>query len=625
MKRARLYFDELNRQYLKLLQAEGELYWSVYTGQSDAHDALAAASLNRKMFAGDASRLAHVREHLQQLCAVDPSTERDALIKGFQGWANVLETNEIGSARAASLLNELTALDADLFSRRQAYKMTHINADGVREAATPSALRNNLGSNRNELARKSSHDALHGLERWVASSGFVDIVGKRNALARELGYRNFFEYRLRTNSGITPEQLFGVFDAFEQSTRDTHRNALRRLVDRHGADALLPHNLAYRMRGRASEQAERYFPLSKAVERWAESFRRLGVSYRGARIEIDLIDREGKFPTGFCIAPNPGYTDDTLGAIPADVRFTSTARPSQPGAGLRGLTVLFHEAGHAAHCANVTMNSPCFSQEFPPSTPALLEAQAKFFDAFPSDPCWLKRYAADADGNAMPDDLIRAQLEARQASLAYAERRDLVPTYFEWALYGMDDSERTADSVLRLAKSVTERILGIPEHTDYVLATPHPIYHDMAVYYHGYLLAKMAAAQTHAYLQDSLGYVVDNPHVGHLLAMHCWAPGNSATLDQTLTALTGEPLNPSYLAAQCNRSAEEAWRRALNALSCGDRTEAVSGSMEMDARISLVHGSERIADNEVSLQAMYAGFERWIERKPERERDACVS
>lgn len=229
MKRARLYFDELNREYLELLRAEGELYWSVYTGQSDTHEALAAATLNRKMFAGDAARLAQVREHLRQLRAADPSAERDALIKGFQGWANVLEASEIGSPRAVSLLNELAALDGDLFARRQAYKMTQINADGMREAATPSALRNNLSSNPNELARKRSHDALHGLERWVASSGFVDIVGKRNALARELGYRNFFEYRLKTNSGMTPEQLFGVFDAFERSTRDTHQNALRRL------------------------------------------------------------------------------------------------------------------------------------------------------------------------------------------------------------------------------------------------------------------------------------------------------------------------------------------------------------------------------------------------------------
>ena len=110
-----------------------------------------------------------------------------------------------------------------------------------------------------------------------------------------------------------------------------------------------------------------------------------------------------------------------------------------------------------------------------------------------------------------------------------------------------------------------------------------------------------------------------------LLALHCWAPGNSATLDQTLTALTGEPLNPAYLAARCNQSPEEAWRNAQDALSRSDRTETVPGSVELGARISLVHGSERIADNEVSLQAMYVAFERWIERKSESERHAYAS
>lgn len=614
MKHARAFFDELNQHYLQHLRAEGELYWSTHTGQSDAHDALASASLSRRIFAGDASRLEQVREHLSRLLGNRPSAERDALIRGLRGWESVLEANAIGTDRAASMLSELMDLDAELFARRQAYKMTHVGAHGQLEEASPSRLRSNLASNPDESARLSSHDALHGLERWVVDNGFVEIVGKRNALARELGYRNFFEYRLKTNSGISPEQLFSLFDEFELSTRETHRKSLARLVQQHGESVLLPQNLKYRMRGTAAQREEVYFPLGKALERWAESFRRLGVSYRGARLEIDLLDRDGKFPTGFCIAPTPGYHDDTLGRIPADVRFTSTARPSQPGAGMQGLNVLFHEAGHAAHFSNVTMNSPCFSQESPPSSPALLEAQAKFFDALPFDPCWLKRYAMDVAGNPMPDEMIRERVEARQARLAHIERSDLIPTYFEWALYNMNDAERTADSILDLAKSVTERILGIAGYTDYVLAIPHPIYHDIAVYYHGYLLAKMAATQTRAYLMRSLGYIIDNPQVGDLLAKHYWAPGNSATLDQTLIALTGEPLNPSYLAAECNRSAEEVWAMALETLSRSEHASVAPEQHDLDASITIVHGSERIAGNEESLSAMYREFESWIER-----------
>jgi hypothetical protein len=616
MKSARAFFDQLNQDYLELHRREGDLYWSTHTGQSDEHDALGAAGLARKTLLADPQRLTQIRAHLARLEAATQSAERDALLTGLRGWVAVFECNALGNERAAALLAELIRLDADLFARRQAYAMHHVGALGRSEQASSGALRANLAFNPDEAARKSSHDALHGLERWVLENGFLEIVAKRNALARELGYRDFFEYRLRTRSNTSPDQLFAVFDEFERNTRDTHFASLDRMVHEYGEESLQPHNLAYRIRGGAAQQADAYFPFGKALERWAESFRRLGVSYRGARIEIDLLDRPGKFQTGFCVTPTPSYHDDVRGWVPADVRFTATARPQQVGAGLQGINVLFHEAGHGAHLSNVTLNSPCFSQEFAPTSPAFLEAQAKFFDALLGDPCWIRRYARNAAGEPMPDDMIRERAETRQVFRAYTERRDLVPTYFERALYTMEDAQLTVESVLDLARSVTHSILGVPNHTDYVLTTPHPIYHDIAVYYHGYLLAKMAASQTRAYLMRSLGYIVDNPEVGPLLTQHCWASGNSLTLDETLRNMTGEGLSSSYLAMECNQSPREAWALAQEAFERADRAAPLMAKAEgdLDASIAIVHGAQCIATNEESLPAMYAAFEAWIER-----------
>ena len=615
MKNARAFFDQINQDYLQIHRKDGELFWLTHTGQSDEHDAQRAAGLALKTFLADPQLLAQTREHLARVEATQQSAERDALVSGLCGWVAAFEGNALGGERAAALLAELIAMDADLFARRQAYKMHHIGASGHTEEASPAALRSNLASNPDEASRKSSHEALHGLERWVLENGFLEIVAKRNALARELGYRDFFDYRLRTNSGMSPEQLFAIFDEFERNTRDTHFASMERLVSDYGDEALQPHNLLFRVRGGAALKADAYFPFSKALERWAESFRRLGVSYRGARIEIDLLDRPGKFTTGFCASLVASYHDDTNGWVPADVRFTSTARPQQVGAGLRGINVLFHEAGHAAHFSNVTLNSPCFSHGFAPTTPAYLETQAKFFEALPGDPCWIRRYARNADGEPMPDEMIRAGVESNRAFLAYSERRDLVPTYFERALYAMDDAERTTESVLDLERSLTQRILGVSNNTVHVLSMPHPIYHDMAVYYQGYLLAKMAASQTRAYLTRTLGYIVDNPEVGPLLVKHCWSTGNSLTLDQTLRNMTGEGLTSAYLADDCNRSSQEAWALAQEAIERTDRARAaqVEPSGDLDAAISIVHGARRIATNEESLPAMYAAFEAWIE------------
>lgn len=615
MESGRRFFDELNAQFLQYLREEGELYWSIYTGQSHDHEKLTSATLARKLFVGDAHRLALVKAHVSRLKHMPSSTERDVLLNGLEGWAAVLEANATGTDAAGSMLSELLNLDAELFRRRQELELAHIDASGRLSKATPAALRTNMASNADESARRSSSEALYRIERWIVDNGFADIVARRNAWARELGYTNFFEYRLKISTGMTPEQLLAVFDRFEQSTRASHREALDRLARRFGNDAVLPHNLAYYMRGDAERERDRYFPFRKAIGRWIASYQRMGVSFRGARLQIDLLDRDGKFPTGFCIAPTPGYRDDLNGRIPADVRFTSTARPRQPGAGLRGLNVLFHEAGHAAHFSNVTMNSPCFSQEFPPSSPALLETQAKFFEALPSDPAWMRRYARDLEGNLIPDEMIKAHVEARQNSLVHAERVDLIPTYVEWAIYSMDDDERTPDSILAVAQSVTERVLGISGHTGYVFATPHPVFHDMAVYYHGYLLAKMAVAQMRAYFLRTQGYIVDNPEVGSLLATHCWAPGNSASLDQTLLSLAGEPLRSEYLSDECNRSPEEAWRLAQNAMQRGGPTDLTIEPDGLQASISLVHGREHIASNDTSIAAMCAEFESWLDNQ----------
>ncbi|QDQ80482.1 M3 family metallopeptidase [Paraburkholderia megapolitana] len=612
---AQSFFDNLNQDYLSIHRREGELYWLTHTGQSDDHAALAAASLERKLFTGDASRLAQCKHHLATLGAAASASSDDALVNGLKGWVRVFESNATGSPHAEALLKELSELNADLYARRQSYELKHIDDSGARVSASPAALRTNLATNHDEDARKSSHEALHGLERWVLESGFLDIVSKRNALARELGFDDFFEYRLHARSGITSKQLFAVFDQFEKMTRESHRESQRRLVQQHGAHALLPHNLMYRLRGEMTGGDDQYFPFAKALERWSESFRRMGVSYRGARMEIDMLDRPGKFPTGFCVVLVPSYVDDASGWMPADIRFTSTARPAQPGAGVKGLKVLFHEAGHAAHLANVARNSPCFAQEFAPTTPAFLETQAKFFDALPADPCWLKRYATDRDGNSMPDSMIRERLEAHQMSLAHMERRDLIPTYLEAALYRMSDEERTPDRVIAAACAITNDILGVADHTDHVLAMPHLVFHDIAVYYHGYLLAKMAAAQMRAYLTRRLGYIVDNPAVGALLTEHCWKAGNSITLDDALVSLTGEPLSAGYLAEECNRAPADAWRIAGQAMREFDLRSQAPSAEDLDARIFVVHGEQCVATNAVSAQSMFDDFEAWIGRQ----------
>jgi oligoendopeptidase F len=605
-------FDALNHDYLAVHKAKEDLFWDTYMAVSDDHAGFAHAEEVYKAFISSPERLAAVQQALKQLAALPEGEERNALQQGYQGWLALFQSNIMESDEARKHMAELIELEAALFAKRREFKMRHINDNGETEDATLSMLMTNLGTNRDEAARKSSHDALLGLERWVLENGFIDIVIKRNQMARSLGYRDYFDYKVNKNEQMSPEALFGILDEFEARTRDANTGALSALAASKGEEALKPHNLRYHMSGDVTRQLDPYLPFSKAVDRWVQSFRRLGIQYRGATMQLDLIEREGKYQNGFCHGPIPSFFDGSRW-VPGQINFTADAKPDQVGSGLRAINTLFHEGGHAAHFANVTQNSPCFSQEFSPTSMAYAETQSMFCDSLLGDADWLKRYAKNSQGEVIPDALIRSRIESSQPFAAFAERMLAVVGYFERALYAMPEAELDAGRILALARATEKRILGVETSPRPLLAIPHQLNQESAAAYHGYLLANMAVHQTRAWFKREFGFLADNPAIGPKLAQHYWGPGNSISHNATLVSLTGESFNPRYLAEDCTRTVEEAWSEAERLIKeAAARDYPTVFPDDLDASIRLVYGAELIADNRDGNDAMCRGFEAWV-------------
>jgi hypothetical protein len=355
-----------------------------------------------------------------------------------------------------------------------------------------------------------------------------------------------------------------------------------------------------------------YLPFGKGLRRWVDTFRRLAIQFRGATLQLDLLERKGKHQNGFCHGPMPAYFDERGRWIPGEINFTAEATPDQVGSGWRALNTLFHEGGHAAHFANVRQNSPCFSQEYPPTSMAYAETQSMFCDSLLDDGDWLTRYARNADDAPMPRELVRARIESRQPFLAFDERWLGLVSYFEAPLYAMDDDARTPDVVLQLARDTERRILGV-EGPRPVLAVPHLLNQESSASYHGYLLARMAVCQTRAHFLRRFGYLTDNPVIGPLLAEHYWQPGNSLDHHTTLRNLTGDEFSARDLADTCNQTVDQAWAVSQSAIdSAASRDDKDIGPAGLDATIRVVHGTEVMADNGQSDDAMCSRFERWV-------------
>ncbi|MFJ5507146.1 M3 family metallopeptidase [Pectobacterium jejuense] len=610
------YFNALNRDYLAVHQAKEELFWQLYmgTGNDDVSERFSAAESAYKRFISQPQRLAELRTHLATLENSPRDEQQQALSHGLQGWYRFFDCNVIEDPQAQALMDEIITAESALYAKRKSYEMTHLDAKGQRVSASLGELLTNQTTNDTEAYRQSSQQALRDLEQWLLQNGFPELISLRNRFARQMGYRNYFDYKVNKTERMTPEQLFAILDPFEEQTREANTRSLKNLADEKGEDALQPWNIRYASAGDVTRQLDPYFPFSASLERWINSFKRLRIGFNGAEMQLDLLVRKGKYENGFMHGPVPPFVQEGKW-VPARINFTSLAKPDQIGSGASGINTLFHEGGHAAHFANIRQNAPCFSQEFPPTSMAYAETQSMFCDSLLGDADWLKRYAKNAQGETIPDELIRADISTQQPMRAFSERHILLVPYFEWQLYSWDDEARTPEAMTKLARDTEQRILGISGSPRPTLAIPHLLSMESACSYQGYLLALMAVEQTRSYFLQRDGYLTDNPAIGPDLAQHYWHPGNSVSHDDTLRSLTGEGFNPAYLAQACNLTVDEAWQQAEEMMAQAAGRPQPAADFDLSARIRVVDGSRVLADNEQSDEKMCQDFAAFIERE----------
>ncbi|MEI7181616.1 M3 family metallopeptidase [Pectobacterium carotovorum] len=610
------YFNALNRDYLAVHQAKEELFWQLYmgTGNDEVSERFSAAESAYKRFISQPQRLAELRTHLATLENIPRDEQQQALSHGLQGWYRFFDCNVIEDPQAQALMDEIITAESALYAKRKSYEMTHLDAKGERVSASLGELLTNQTTNDTEAYRQSSQQALRDLEQWLLQNGFPELISLRNRFARQMGYRNYFDYKVNKTERMTPEQLFSILDPFEEQTREANARSLKNLADEKGEDALQPWNIRYASAGDVTRQLDPYFPFSASLERWINSFKRLRIGFNGAEMQLDLLVRKGKYENGFMHGPVPPFVQEGKW-VPARINFTSLAKPDQIGSGASGINTLFHEGGHAAHFANIRQNAPCFSQEFPPTSMAYAETQSMFCDSLLGDADWLKRYAKNAQGETIPDELIRADISTQQPMRAFSERHILLVPYFEWQLYSWDDEARTPEAMTKLARDTEQRILGISGSPRPTLAIPHLLSMESACSYQGYLLALMAVEQTRSYFLQRDGYLTDNPAIGPDLAQHYWHPGNSVSHDDTLRSLTGEGFNPAYLAQACNLTVDEAWQQAESTMAQAAGRPQPAADFDLSARIRVVDGSRVLADNEQSDEKMCQDFAAFIERE----------
>ena len=600
---------ELNQAYLNSHFEKEDAFWKDKMGlAARVPGDFEKKEIRFQAFVSDSNWLPALRK---ELLRPDLSAEDKV---GLQGWLRFFDVHAMEHSEAKALAEKMIEMEGRLGEVRGAMKLGYLDpASGTHTPASSVKLGLMVRTDKNEALRKAAHKGLQSIEKEVLDKGFLDIVRERNRLGRMLGYEDYYDWKVSRNEGFSKKILFGILEDLERRTRDACKASVEGLAKRLGSSAREGWNFLWNIAGDVTAQMDPYFGFETALGRWGRSFTASGIRYHGATLTLDLLDRKGKYENGFMHGPVPGFMDGGK-YLPARINFTANAIPGQVGSGHRATETLFHEGGHAAHFSNIFMPSPCFSQEYAPTSVAFAETQSMFLDSFIETPAWLTRYARDGKGAPMPTGLIKENISKKHPYKAFQLRAMLTVCFAEKAIYEMSEASLTADNVIKTIREIERDLQFLAEGTRPVLSVPHLLSSESSAYYHGYVLAEMAVHQTRRFFLDRDGALVDNPAVGRDLAEHYWKPGNSKTFLEMVQGLTGKPFSAEATEELVSQPLEAALAEAELAAANVSGDGEARGPVELDAVIRIAHGDEIIASNEDGrpFEAVEKGFAAWL-------------
>ncbi|MEO8179523.1 MAG: hypothetical protein ABI895_11890, partial [Deltaproteobacteria bacterium] len=210
---------ELAQQYVSLHRTKEDSFW--ITKMALAEDAQAAghsaeqAEQAYNAFLQDPARLARLRG-LEQEAAAAPAEDQHVL----QGWIAMFGAHVVESAEGRALSSEIVELEGALARQRRDMPLCYVDPrSGERVPASSVRLSLMLASEPDEALRKAAFEGLASIERFVLEHGFLEIVKKRNRLARLLGYEDYYDFRVQVVERMSKQRLFALLDDLVERTR----------------------------------------------------------------------------------------------------------------------------------------------------------------------------------------------------------------------------------------------------------------------------------------------------------------------------------------------------------------------------------------------------------------------
>lgn len=596
---AKSFLDYLNTKYHKLHTSFEKSFWDFRMGIT-TH----GSKMNRAEQARDAFR--SNKKLKQQLESYIPKAKGE-IKERLKIWNNFFELYQIPD-HAVPIRKKVALIEEKILKLQGNRKEGYIDpSTGNFVEVSMNQMRLIMRSNPDEAIRKACFDAIEKLPLDTIDD-YIEVIKYRNEYAKALGYEDFYDYKIHLDEGMTKDEVFNIFEKIYEKTKFAFENI--RNLEKEKIGLRKPWNFGYMLSGNLIKEEDPYFQFEDVLNYWGKTFSAMGIDYAGGELKLDLLDRKGKWNNGFCHYPKLVSYSNKGKILPASSSFTSNAIPNQLGSGINGINTVFHEAGHAAHGLNSVQQDVCLNHEYPPNSVSWSETHSMFLDTVSSSVEWRMRYAKNKSGQSYPFELFEKKLKAVIDIIPLEMMGIISVMNFERRIY--ECKELTKDFVIRTAKEINKKYFDYSEESVSSLNIPHIYSWESSAYYHGYGLAEIAVSQWREYFFKKYGYIVDNPKVGKEMKK-VWKYAALYKTNKLIKIATGKSLDPDSYIKDITRTYEKRVQDAKKRISVLEKIPLNNCGIKLNAKISIVHGKEKIADNKKSFEDMDQKFKSWIE------------
>ena len=599
MSKAQFFLDELNRTYLELHKRYEDLFWLSYMGDKSVDVRKNKALSQLDSFRSDKNLLQQARE-------LHKNANEKLRIR-LQYWIGFFEQYQLPD-EAKLLREKINLLETEIANKRASRITGYIDpvtAEFV--SASELKMRTVMHTNSDEKIRKACFEAREKLALDLINE-YIVLVELRNEFARQLGFADFYDYKLQKIDRMTKEELFSLFENISEKTKSMFSEI--RKMEKHFVGLRKPWNFSYYTSGDFTKEEDPYFQFDQALSRWGRSFSALGIDFKQGKLQLDLLDRKGKYNNGFCHWPDLVHFDKGKRRS-GSANFTCNVVSGQVGSGSLGYNTLFHEGGHAAHFLNCEQKDVCLNHEYAPMTAAWAETQSMFIDTLFSSIEWKMRYAKNANSEYYPFELFKKKVEKLNILKPARILSIIFVATFEREVYELQNP--SVENIIEIAKRNYQKYYDMSEDSLAALNIPHIYSWESSCSYHGYGLAEIALNQWREYFYKKYGYIVDNPQVGREMRK-VWQLGASKDFKECVKIATGKKLSSTALIKEITLPADDIIKIAKKRLRKMEGVKKYTKPINLKAVIRMTDGKKVIANNKVSFEIMAEKYGAWIRK-----------